>query len=125
MHNHLLHPTEVAELVVYLSRAYDDEKGTETTRYRISADTLRRISGRASLRDSFLDDWESEMCHLGWSVLRVGDHFGLIHTKAISGWHRVSSRRISTEIDKIRQGDQSVMNKIRAKLRQVRKRTRR
>jgi hypothetical protein len=122
MHNYLPHPAEVAELVVYLSRAYDDEKGTDTSRFRISSTTLRRISGRASLRDAFLDDWESEMYHLEWTVLRVGDHFGLIRTKAITGWHRVSSRRISNEIDRIREGDQSVMNKISAKLRQVKKR---
>ena len=40
----------------------------------VSADTLRKISGRTALRDVFLDEWQSALSALGWTVFQTGDY---------------------------------------------------
>jgi hypothetical protein len=107
---------EAARLAVYLVFDYDKEKHKNTSRFRISSKTLRRMSGRAVLRDAFIEEWEDALSDLGWSTLRVGDYFGLIRTATIDDWSRISSLRIKTLIEKIRSNDPNVWDKIEASI---------
>ncbi|HWW15387.1 MAG TPA: hypothetical protein VN310_12060 [Candidatus Dormibacteraeota bacterium] len=103
---------EVAKLTVYLAHAYDTEKDTETTRFRISSTTLRNISLRTRLRDTFIIEWQDALSYEGWAVFPIGEHFGLIRTNVIAGWRRISSRRVADKVEGLRAGDQSVMTEI-------------
>ncbi len=107
---------EVAKLTVYLGHAYDSEKKTETTRFRISATTLRSISLRTRLRDTFITEWQDALSYEGWAVFPVGEHFGLIRTNVIAGWRRISSRRIAEKVKRLSGGDQSVMTEVSKRL---------
>ncbi len=108
--------TEVAKLTVYLVVAYDKEKSKNTSRFRISSKTLRIISGRAVLRDAFVEEWEDALYDLGWSMLRVGDCFALIRTNTIDDWSRIGSDRIRAVIDRARDDDPEVWDEIGGKV---------
>lgn len=97
---------------MYLVVAYDKEKCKNTSRFRISSKTLRRISGRAVLRDAFVEEWEDALFELGWSTLRVGDYFALIRTNTIDDWSRIGSARIRTVIERLRDDDPDVWDEI-------------
>src|SRR5947208_1853776 len=101
MDQHLPSIAEVAKLTIYLVCEYDQEKASETTRFRISRRTLRKISGRVALRDSFLDEWKSALYARGWTVVEVEDHYGLIRTASIEGWPRIGSKRIADKIERV------------------------
>jgi len=107
---------EVAKLTIYLVANYDKEKGKNTSRFRISAKTLRRMSGRAVLRDAFIEEWEDALNCLKWSVLRVGDYFGLIRTDTIQDWFRISSLRIKPVIERVCEEDRDIWDKIGAEI---------
>ena len=110
----MLTATEVAKITVYLVSAYDKEKRKNTSRFRISSKTLRRISGRAVLRDAFIEEWENALYYLNWNTLRVGDCFGLIRAKTIDDWSRISSTRIKSVIERVRTEDRDVWEEIEA-----------
>ncbi len=109
-------PPETALLTAHLIAAYDQEKAKTTTRARISARTLRRISSRGHLRDVFLNDWTDELAELGWAVFPVGDHFALIQVATIEAWTRIGSQRLRPLLQRVRAGDNSVFEQLHADL---------
>jgi hypothetical protein len=104
--------SETALLTVHLIMRYDDEKGKKTTRARISAKTLRILSSRAHLRESFCEDWIDELGVLGWTAFPIGDHFALILSQTIADWPRLGATRIRDTLHRVRQNDQSVFEGI-------------
>ena len=89
---------EVAMLTIFLVITYDKEKSKTTTRFRVSPSTLRIISERKRLHSAFIEDWIDELAEFGWSAFQVGDHFAIIHTEAVNGWVRISSKRIRSTL---------------------------
>ena len=103
---------ETAVLTVHLIRAYDEENDKATTRARVSTKTLRRISMRTILREAFVEEWIDAVGRLGWTAFPIGDHFALIQSKAIDGWPRIGSARISEVLQRVRRGDDSVFDEL-------------
>jgi hypothetical protein len=103
---------QVAILTVHLISAYDSEKDKVTTRARISAKTLRRISLRSVLREAFIQEWTDALGRLGWAAFPIGDHFALIQAKAITGWPRIASSRIDDVLWRVRRGDNPVFDEL-------------
>lgn len=110
---------EAALLVVYLQDAYDAEKGRQTTRFRVSSETLRRVCGRHALRGSFVEDFENEIADLGWSPFWVGNNLALIRTDTIDGWPRIASKRIAGTLRRVEKGDPQAIAEIEAKLERI------
>lgn len=109
-------PAETALLTVYLIHAYAREKAKEVTRARISRKTLRILAVRKPLRQPFIDDWVTELADLGWSAWEDGDNFALLRTDTIEGWARISARRISDTMERVRNGDPDVFDEIAGKI---------
>jgi len=93
-------------------KKYDELKGKHTTRARISTKTLRILSGRAYLRDTFCDAWRDQLSVLGWTAFPVGDHYALIRLATIDDWPRIGAARIRKIIQRICEGDQKVFDEI-------------
>jgi len=74
------------------------------------------MAGRINLRDAFIEEWENDLYELNWNVLRVGDYFGLIRADNISEWARISSVRIKTMVERVRNEDLKVWDEIEASI---------
>lgn len=91
---------QTALLLELMRQRREEEAGRTTTRYRISSATLRRISGRLRLRDTFLDELTDAMAELGWVIIPLGDNFGVLNGGAVEAWPRIASRRIRRELQR-------------------------
>lgn len=89
-----------AKLIVLNAHFYGLEKEKNITRYKISKNTLRVMSGRSSIRVSFLSELDYELAELGWMLIENHDDdlcFMLMSTTG--NWAKLSSRRLNTLID--------------------------
>lgn len=105
-------PFEVAILTIELVRAYDMEYGRNSSRFRITSKTLRRVSNRGRFRDAFLDDWIDALALLGWAVIRIDDDFALIKSDTVAGWTRIASSRIDSLIRSVHDQEPGVLDDI-------------
>ncbi len=115
--NTRLSAAEVAMLTIFLFKEYDRDKGKNTSRARISQATLRVLSERQRLRASFVEDWIDELSSLGWSAFPVGDNFAIIETNTVTGWARISAKRLKSVMMRISIGDDSAMAEVAAAVR--------
>jgi hypothetical protein len=76
----------------------------EHTRFRLAEITLKRLWNRHRLRDEFLGEVEEWLFRAGWALFYAGTTFGLVKTKAVEGWPRVTSRELETELDEVVRG---------------------
>ncbi len=108
-----LPPVEtVALITVRQLQAFDHEFDRVTTRFRISNKTLRIISQRPLLTQSFREEYFSELARLGYSAFSHGDHVAIIISAAVGGWVRISSDRIEAEMGAIIGQDPAVIANI-------------
>jgi hypothetical protein len=97
---------ECALLILHLLQARQDEVGKEVSRVRISQTTLRILCGRNQIGSDFLLDVQEFLLAAGWCLFCVGPtHFGIIKRKAVEGWARISSGRISGELNDVARGE--------------------
>ncbi|WP_227633122.1 hypothetical protein, partial [Klebsiella pneumoniae] len=66
MSKHRLSAAHTAKLIVLNAYYYGQEKDKNISRYKISKNTLRTMSGRNSIRTSFLSELDYELAELGW-----------------------------------------------------------
>jgi len=100
MSNHRLSASHTAKLIVLNAYFYGLEKDKHISRYKISKNTLRAMSGRSSIRASFLSELDYELAELGWMLVENHDDDLCFMVMATTGnWAKLSSRRLSTLID--------------------------
>jgi len=54
-------PRATAQLLAINAKLYEKERDRQVTRYRFSANTLRRLANRTAIRESFLNELEEEL----------------------------------------------------------------
>ena len=79
-------------------------KPQERTRARLAEITLKRLWKRRRLRDDFLRDVQDWLFRAGWALFYAGTTFGLVRTKAVEGWPRVTSKELDAELKKVARG---------------------
>ncbi len=85
-----------AQLLVLNAKRFGDEKGRETTRFRYTKESLRKLSGWHRLSALFLDELSEEMLGLGWNQLIVSDtEFGAIKADKVHAWPRIGPKRVA------------------------------
>lgn len=84
----------IAKLILINGKLYEQEREKEISRYRFSAQTLRKISGRKVIRQSFLDDLQDELAEIGWYLIRFENEYAVIDINKISSWVKLSSKRL-------------------------------
>jgi len=76
----------------------------ERTRARLAEITLKRLWNRRRLRDEFLRDVQDWLFRAGWALFYAGTTFGIVKTKAVEGWPRVTSKELGNELEKVARG---------------------
>ena len=93
-------PRTCAKLIVLNLMRYEEEKGKEVSRARITKDTFRRLSGRDILRTKFKDDVKDSLSKLGWYFEEHRDtEFYLIKKVKLDNWTKISFSRVRNILD--------------------------
>ncbi|MFT4504614.1 hypothetical protein [Caballeronia sp. 15711] len=88
-------PLATAQLILLNARSYADEKQREVSRYRFSADALKRFSNRQRLHDGFLNDVDDELFGLGWIFARRSEsEFAVIDDAKTTAWPKLGPKRL-------------------------------
>ncbi|MEJ5075777.1 hypothetical protein [Erwinia sp. MYb535] len=90
---------QTAKLIILNAHFYGEEKERPISRYKISRNTLRIISDRAALRDSFIIELEHAMAELGWLFVQNNDDECCFMVMTTTGnWAKLSSKRLTSFI---------------------------
>ena len=115
---------ETALCIAYLIYLYAIEKGKDVTRLRLSRNSVRWLSLRATLRDAFVYDLIEELeSEWGWIAFPHGEEFGLVDASVVPGWFRIGTKRFAQDRLKLKRGDRSVLVKMREVLNKERRTT--
>ena len=86
----------IARLLVVNVKTYEGEKDREVSRYRLSHETLLRISGRKrNLKDKFLSDLRDDLAELDWVFFRSGTEYAMFSIAKFDSWLKLSSKRVA------------------------------
>lgn len=89
-----------AKLIVMNLGRYSGEKEKSYSRIRMSKNTMRKITGRERLRESFINELSDMLYKLGWHLIDHSDtEFAIIAVDRVSRWATISSQRISNLLD--------------------------
>lgn len=92
--------TTTAQLLVINVKTYEQEKSRDVSRYRLSHETLLRISGRKrNLREKFLTDLQDELVELDWVFFRSGAEYAMVNVTKLDSWVKLSSKRVTPLFD--------------------------
>jgi hypothetical protein len=102
---------ECAILILLLLEVRAKEIRKDLSRARISQNTVRRMCGRGQLTTDFVLDLQNILLGAGWCMFCAGPtHYAVIRTKAVEGWSRISSNRISKELNDVSRGRYNFKN---------------
>jgi hypothetical protein len=73
----------------------------ERTRVRLAEITLKRLWKRRRLEDEFLRQVQEWLFRAGWALFYAGTTFGLVKTRSVEGWPRVTSKELEAELEKV------------------------
>jgi hypothetical protein len=76
----------------------------ERTRARLAEITLKRLWKRRRLGDEFLREVTEWLFRAGWALFYAGTTFGMVKTKSVEGWPRVTSKELEAELEKLARG---------------------
>lgn len=87
-------PKAAAQLLIINAKLYEEERQRQITRYRFSINTLRMISNRRAIRDTFLSELDNELAELNWLYFRLGAEFAIISLDKADSWVKLSAKRL-------------------------------
>jgi len=88
------HPADVAILILLNAKLYEDERKRDVARYRFSAETLRRLSGRRLIRGAFIKQLRQEFQNLDWFLLEQGADFAVVSEANVDVWVKLGPKRL-------------------------------
>lgn len=87
-----------AELLIINASLYGAEKGRDVSRFRISREGLRTVSGWKRLSQPFMDDLKDEFLARGWKLILISDtEIAFIVLAKISVWPKIGIKRLANE----------------------------
>jgi hypothetical protein len=95
---------ECAILIAHLLATKQAEVSKEVTRARLSDVTIRRLFRRQRITPDFLVEVQEWLYRAGWVLFFAGSTYGVVKTKVIDGWGRISSKRIQSDLDQVGRG---------------------
>jgi hypothetical protein len=98
-------PRECAILLLRLFQTKEVEAGKTLTRIRLAEFTLKRLWARHRLDPDFLKQVEDWLYNAGWALFYSGRTFAAVKTTAVEGWPRLSSKRLSAELEQVSRGE--------------------
>lgn len=96
MTNMKLSANATACLLILNARGYSEEKARELSRFRVTRNSIRRISGWNRLSAPFMEELAQAMAEYGWFFLEFNDtEFAAIQIDKVGSWVRLGSSRVS------------------------------
>ena len=87
-------PATVAQLLLINAKLYQEEAEREVARYRFSAETLRRLSGRKLIRRAFLEELTTAFADLGWYLLELETDYAILNSEKVRAWVKLGPKRL-------------------------------
>ena len=104
-------PGETALLVVLNLQRYAKDRGKDLGRFRMARSSLRRISVRTRLEDSWIAQFiEHMLAEHGWLVFLNGDEFLFLRSDSAASWTKLSSKRCDDLLNRFKSGDASAID---------------
>ncbi|MFU0967072.1 hypothetical protein [Kluyvera ascorbata] len=88
-------PEGTAKLIILNLDEYAKEKSKVITRYKISKETMRRISNRSNIHPGFIREVGNSLGELGWVLIESNDdHYCFLKQDAMNNWAKLTAKRI-------------------------------
>lgn len=91
---------ECALLLLRLIQAREEESAKPLSRFRVSEISLKRMWGRHRFTPDFIADVNEWLLRAGRCLFYAGGSYGVIQVSVVGSWLRLTSKRITPEIDK-------------------------
>ena len=99
-------PQAVAALLILNGLLYANESGREISQWRFKDATLRKISRRTHLQDSFRWKVMLELAGFGWTLVwPFQETMGIVKTERVMNWVQLSSKRLSLKAESLPDAD--------------------
>jgi len=90
-------PEGTAKLIILNLDEYAREKSKVITRYKISKETMRRISNRFNIHPGFIREVGNSLGELGWVLIESNDdHYCFLKQDAMNNWAKLTAKRIKS-----------------------------
>jgi hypothetical protein len=76
----------------------------EISRARLSEITLQRLFKRRRISPQFLAEVQEWLFRVGWVLFFAGTTYAVVKMKVVDGWGRISSKRISADLEEVGSG---------------------
>ncbi len=90
---------ECALLLLRLIQAKEEDSGKPLSRFRVAEVSLRRAWGRHRITPEFVDDVNEWLLRAGRVLFYAGNSYGVISSRAVESWSRLSSKWIEREAE--------------------------
>jgi hypothetical protein len=97
-------PRECALLLLHLIDVKAKETGKEILRLRLAEVSLKRLWGRRRISPELLDEVGEWLSGAGVNLFFAGSMYGVVKTRVVESWPRVTSKRISADLRAVAQG---------------------
>jgi len=102
---HRANSKECALMLLHLIDAKQKEMDRPLSRFCVSSLSLERMWGRSRITPKLTERVAQWLLRAGRIFFFAGDSYGVILISAVEGWARLSSKRISAEIEDALAGD--------------------
>ncbi|CDG84010.1 hypothetical protein [Janthinobacterium agaricidamnosum] len=100
-----------AKLAIINGKFYAEEKQKEYTRHRISKNSLRKLSGRERIHDTFIEELIEEFARLGWHFFIHSDtEYAVLQADKVNVWAKLGTSRVHELIKKMDNGDEDAVD---------------
>jgi len=90
-----------AKMAEIIKEIYEERfGGKKRGRFQISRSQFRRLGGRKTLRDAFIDEVAEECLDLGYILISIGDIIAIIEENVVLNYRNVPKSIVSSYIDK-------------------------
>src|SRR5215213_3294775 len=86
------------------AHAKEQDRGKEILRLRIAEISLKRLWGRRRISPEFVEDVAEWLSGAGVTLFFADSTYAVVKTSVVESWPRVTSKRISTELQQMTQG---------------------
>jgi hypothetical protein len=95
---------ECALLLLHLISTKKEESGKAVTRLRVSELSLKRLWGRRRILPEFAEEVADWLARAGMTLFFAGSTYGVVKTAVVEGWPRVTSKRLTADLEAVAQG---------------------
>ena len=95
---------QCALLLLRLIEVKEQEMGRAVSRLRIAEVSLKRLWGRRRISPEFTEEVAEWVSDAGITLFYAGSTFAIVTTSVVESWPRVTSKRLSADLQEVARG---------------------